>query len=204
METDTFIINLERRNDRRSYMKSQMSNAGIDNFRIFDAFDNSALKLLDSREQTGRLGHAFVGVYLSHLAVLKMALALNYKEVIVLEDDVVIGPDFKEAVNNIKKELPENWDMLYLHHGASNKEHKDSYKNRVTERIYRAGYIGSFAGYMMRERGIAKLLTILNQVINEHADVAVANYNHENDDLNAYCVCPSIVEINLAMGSDNF
>jgi GR25 family glycosyltransferase involved in LPS biosynthesis len=192
-----FIINLERRKDRLDYIKLEMERAEIPDYHVYSAFDNTMLGLLDQNGQTARLGRSFIGVYLSHLAVLKTALALNMNELMVFEDDIVVNNNFWNDVEALVKELPGDWDMLYLNHGSSNRNDMVSYKEQITPNLYRTAYVGCFAAYMLTGEGIVKLHGILNKLIEEHVDVTLSMHNYYNNTVKAYCVLPSIVEVNL-------
>lgn len=199
----TYIINMEQRADRLDHVIRQMQIAAIENYRMFKAFDNSVLGLRDGGSGTLRFGAGFIGVYLSHLAIFKMAICYGFDEIMVLEDDIIMKPDFKQKWMKCKTHLPDGWDMVYLHHGGSNKEHLASHKGQVSDSLYKAGYVGSFAAYILTKSGLHKIHRILNSLIQDHIDISLAEYNTHHNDFAAYYICPSLVEINTELSSDN-
>jgi GR25 family glycosyltransferase involved in LPS biosynthesis len=57
----------------------------------------------------GEIGHL-----LSFIKIMKDALKKKYKKILILEDDSVIEEDFKENFLKSYKNLPNNWDIVYL------------------------------------------------------------------------------------------
>lgn len=83
-----FYINLDRRKDRRSHTESLLESYGIPAER-FVAIPHS---------------HGLYGCGLSHLAVLKLAKERGYKNVLILEDDILINKtkdEFHTILSNL-------------------------------------------------------------------------------------------------------
>jgi len=55
-----------------------------------------------------------LGCAISHIRIWEDAVNNNHDVVIVFEDDAIIPPDFISKINNVFKQLPEDWDMLLL------------------------------------------------------------------------------------------
>lgn len=94
-------INLARRTDRRKEMEAECSKLGISPLR-FEAIDR----------QPGILGCG-----LSHLAVLKMAVEMDWPRILILEDDfeLLVSPsEFWDTVGRSLQQLGEDWDVLML------------------------------------------------------------------------------------------
>ena len=73
-----------------------------------------------------------LGCLLSHLEVIKHASNNNYKNVIILEDDIILINNFKNRLKESMKKLKTDWLLLYL--GATQKQWnnidiKDGYYN---------------------------------------------------------------------------
>lgn len=107
-----FFINLDRREDRL--------NSCIDQFNKYGLTSNverfSAINLTYSNGSNDKL-LARAGCTLSHFEICKIAKKENLQNYLVLEDDFEFCLD-KENVykilNQAIKELPNNWDMLYI------------------------------------------------------------------------------------------
>lgn len=107
-----YCINLDHRTDRWEKCNKKFKELGIsEKVQRFSAFnfqhpDPKYKKLL---------GQA--GCTLSHFSVLKNSIDNNISNYLVLEDDFEIELSKEELfikLNNSLKELPENWDLLYL------------------------------------------------------------------------------------------
>jgi len=93
----TFVINLDRRKDRLNELKIPFE------WERFTAFDASKMN------QPG-----YVGCLLSHRTLLEKIKDLKLESAMIFEDDVELCEDFENKFNVILKQLPEDWDLLYL------------------------------------------------------------------------------------------
>lgn len=59
-------------------------------------------------------GH--VGCILSHVMLWKTLQYLPYEEIIIFEDDVILDKDFKQNFINYYKQLPLDWEYVFLGH----------------------------------------------------------------------------------------
>lgn len=112
-----FVINLERRKDRREKIKYKLSMFGI-NFEFFTAIDGQLLEYFVNLNILARRTSGYIGCLLSHLHVIKTALERGYKRILILEDDIVIhrhiNQEFDKIMNEMDWEGKSNWDLLYL------------------------------------------------------------------------------------------
>src|SRR5207253_1313939 len=109
-----WLINLDRRADRLEHTRAQLERINVRHVRRFQAFDGHRLQL--TSRYPGWVRKGAVGCYLSHLAVLKQAHARR-EPCIILEDDLVLTPDFAEAFNAFFEAVPEDWDVIILSGG---------------------------------------------------------------------------------------
>lgn len=127
-----YVINLDISQDRLIYIKKQCSKANI-NISRWPGVNGSKLDLkklrnkrvLDDRER--KLLPGAIGCSLSHIKLWQHILTKGYKNVVILEDDCIIPKDFHEKFNEYMKQVPTNWDIIYL--GASNINAKKINKN---------------------------------------------------------------------------
>lgn len=95
-----FYINLDRRQDRREHIESLLTEYNIPAER-FTAIQHN---------------HGLYGCGLSHLAVLKLAQSRGYKNILILEDDILINAtksEFQERLSNLFEQGP-NFDVAML------------------------------------------------------------------------------------------
>lgn len=102
------IINLHDRGERQDSALAACKDANILKPIVFDAFDthNSGIS-----HKGFNITQGAIGCTLSHIGVLKMALAMKWQSVLVLEDDIrYLGGDFKAVL----KEAPDDAEVLNL------------------------------------------------------------------------------------------
>jgi glycosyl transferase family 25 len=116
-----YLINLERSKERRATMETQLKGLGLD-YVLFPAVDGLARQdelrpLVDVPVFERNVGRPLlpgeVGAYCSHLGVWREFLKTDKKHLLVLEDDVVFGSNFLEAIQ-AALEHSDSWDFLKL------------------------------------------------------------------------------------------
>lgn len=108
-----FVINLPSRRDRREAIIHELEKAGMTlssgKVSIFPAIrpeSPGAFPSIGAR-----------GCFLSHLQVLKTALKLDLKSVLLMEDDLVISPVVSRESEGLIRDLVKyRWDFVYLGH----------------------------------------------------------------------------------------
>jgi glycosyl transferase family 25 len=109
----TYIINLPERKDRLREITRELHSVGM-------TFADPGVRLLcatRSREALGFPSPAVRGCFLSHLAILLQAQADGLKNVLVMEDDLVISPAFVNSYRRLFQESEEYpWGFIYFGH----------------------------------------------------------------------------------------
>jgi glycosyl transferase family 25 len=105
-----FCINLDRRPDRWESVQKQFQKHGIKNVERFSAVDGNSIKV---NNQINLLPGE-IGCLLSHLEIVKKAKEQGLKNYLVLEDDVIFRDDFSKLYERFNKQIPEDWNMVYL------------------------------------------------------------------------------------------
>lgn len=134
-----FCINLDRRLDRWQDVTKEFDKFGITNVTRWSAFDGSTIN--DS--QYMRRGE--IGCTRSHSSLMQHCLDNNIDEVLIFEDDVVFSPFVIDLFNQSFKDIPNDWQMIYL---GGNHYHGGliSIKNN----IYRMTHTYAMHGYIIR------------------------------------------------------
>ena len=154
--------------------------------------------------------NGIIGCGVSHLKIYEDALKNNYKNILVLEDDVYFCDELYEEIDNAMKELPEDYDILYLGcFGWCDKKQiynldlnllyhlytyflskfKSKCKNECEKKLnnnYKYIHIPEFPlsthAMIISKKGCKKLLNLIEK-INYHIDVTIALKSNE---LNIY------------------
>ena len=125
-----YVINLDKSKDRLKYITKQLKREGL----IFERIAGIDGKQLDKNElirkkiltsETMTLGA--IGCYLSHKKIWEKEKNIKNSNFLVLEDDCIITKNIKQKFNEYSKQIPENWDIIYL--GGSNIHGKKITKN---------------------------------------------------------------------------
>ena len=132
-----YIINLKRSVERRDHQITQMKKYNITNYVFIEGILGSTvnMKELKKTKQWAFKGNDFckntcsckggghfltanqIGLFQAHYNIWKDMLKNNYTKCLILEDDCI----FTEAVanfNTVIKDIPDNWELLYLGHAA--------------------------------------------------------------------------------------
>lgn len=144
------VINLEKRIDRLAEMKAQAKELDF----TFERFEAIAGK------GNPHLRNGQWGCYQSHKAILERCETL-----MVMEDDCILMPDYKEKLVECMSELPEDWDILYL---GGWKVHTEPY----SDNLLRAERVLTTHGYIVRDKFTHTLLNEMKNI--DKVDVCFA------------------------------
>lgn len=111
-----YILNLERRKDRREFMIAKMRDLGIQTYEFVQAVDQRTL-LQPPRSAYKRMpwGRCAPAIYKSFVQFCKLALAQNHPHVVYLEDDVYFRQDYVEQLtHHALNGVFQKYDVVYL------------------------------------------------------------------------------------------
>lgn len=109
-----YVINLKRRIDRWKQVQKELN--GIE-FERFEAFDAERLPYLNGRThpyKNPKIPYYAAGCFLSHLNAINVANICKMESVCILEDDVLLCPDFHYRLELFMDSVPADWDIIYL------------------------------------------------------------------------------------------
>lgn len=104
-----YCINLQRRKDKLTHIMEQFKKIDLDSFQIIKAVDGQKLKDNLPIKRKGE-----IGCLRSHLIVLQDAIDRKYDKIAIFEDDVIFCDDFKSRFDYYIKNVPDDWDIMYL------------------------------------------------------------------------------------------
>lgn len=155
-----YLINLERRTDKFEKISNKLNELKI-NFKKINAIDGSNIQIRDEWIQYLEKGSKIsspgaYGCLLSHLQIFKDAKQNNYKNILILEDDIIFHKNFNNELCKLN-DIPEDYSIIYL--GATQFRHvKNDFKN-----YYQANEsYGTFA-YIIKYTIFDTLIDILEQ-----------------------------------------
>jgi GR25 family glycosyltransferase involved in LPS biosynthesis len=174
-----YIINLERRIDRKNKILEELNKVGITNYEFITAIDgnNSIIhkryKELKDEKKSKIKSSGHLGCLLSHKKALKKALADNTNQSLILEDDIFFKNN--NFINELKNIIICPWKIIFL--GAPILE-KKIFLNKWA---HCDKFPGTY-GYIIKKELIEKILSLINNMEN-CIDLIFMKYLHKSD----YC-----------------
>jgi glycosyl transferase family 25 len=138
-----FIINLASRADRRQEMSEQLSRVGL-------SADSEQIRFFNAVRPTEAEGFPTIGTrgaFMSHLGVLRQAVAEGLERILILEDDVNFSQDFVPRATALMQSLEgTKFDMFYggyeLHDAMPPMSENGWVRLPAAHRIQNAHFIG--------------------------------------------------------------
>ncbi|XP_067088725.1 procollagen galactosyltransferase 1 [Osmerus mordax] len=169
---EVFMINLQRRTDRRDRMLSTLYEQEIA-CKVIAAVDGTAMNVSEvndlgihmlpgySDPYHGRpLTKGELGCFLSHHNIWKEIVERGLKTSLVIEDDLRFEVFFKRRLQNLMMEVDSqnlDWDLIYIGRKRMQVEHPEKSVPNI-HNLVEADYSYWTLGYMMSLQGAQKLL----------------------------------------------
>ncbi len=192
-----YYINLKDSYIRNKKMIDQCTNL---NCNRINAINGKLLDLnnIDIKIKNSSLSKNCIACFLSHIKSLKNLLKSNESYGIILEDDVLLDNNFIEKLSLVKKELPDDFDILFL--GGTRVCGEKYSKNLIRQKqINKDCNAGAFA-YLINNKTCKKLLELI------YNDGIYKMYDHQLRDyfpkLNVFYTTPMLVNHNYDFESD--
>ena len=167
-----YVINLERRPERKAKMDACFEEVGVD-YEWIKAVDGklineeflqeNGIEMMPdfSEPYHGRaLTYGEIGCFMSHYNIWQDIVQNDYEEVIVLEDDIRFEPFFKYKLRGLREELQAlnlDWDLVFLGRKILGKEEEPWVEDST--QLVRVGYTYWTLAYMLTKKGAEKLLS---------------------------------------------
>lgn len=233
-----YVITLQRATDRHVHIEKEL--AGLD-YELFYGKDKQQFSLAELKrdgiynESIAKLNHRYgkpmwdgqVGCAWSHAEVYRDVLQEGYNRVLILEDDIVVDEKVIENFEEVVKELPADWDLIYFgfaerekapltaplkktfYHLArrfggfkfSHNSINHLYPKKVSAHMYQAGYHDCTHAYAITNEAAGKLLS-LQQPISFVADNLLA-YAVTNEIVKGYIILPKFINQQYQVGADS-
>ncbi|KAL0851686.1 hypothetical protein ABMA28_000019 [Loxostege sticticalis] len=165
--SEIYMINLDRRRERREMMEQSFKELGM-SVKLFKAIDGRQLDMSDLRSPSITLMQGYedpyhrrpmkageVGCFLSHYFIWKEMVANQSEVALVLEDDIHFVPFFRLRFLTLMNEIKDmDWDLVYI----GRKILSDADEPYVSEHTTAPYYSYWTLGYVLRLSGAEKLL----------------------------------------------
>jgi len=188
------VLNLERASSRKDVMISQFKKLRMDenlHYYFISAFDGRYMTNLTLNANIGMgygAGRPFqkaeLGIIMTQIAAIKFAQMMNFENVIILEDDVILCQDWWERLDILKEKLPENWEHVYL------SGHSDYVKFNVYEKptlIPAPKMVGAFS-YLVNKKAYSKIIKFTMSFMTTFDDMIMHMIDQKG--LNSYAYFP--------------
>jgi len=206
-----YCINLDRRTDRWKLISEEFKRLEIDVER-FSSVDGNTIpstELIIRHEDLKSNIKGAQGALKSHRKVLKDAIDNDYDKICVFEDDLIFCKDFNERFDYYIKNVPTNWDMMYLgchYHNCENPDFimKYIYKNNrnygcfamiinkdMIKKIYdytkeETKTIDDYISEMIKNNNCYSFIPFFVKTTNTVSDIGVSNESYEYDVVNKF------------------
>jgi glycosyl transferase family 25 len=197
---------MDKDTDRLNKMTKECNKFNI-KFQRFSGIDANNLSIKEKNKYVTNFCQKYctngmIGCGLSHFKIYEDVIKNNYNNVLILEDDVYFDDNFHNILNDSLKELPKDYDILYVgSFGLSSKEinYDHNYllkllsnkkkQNNSFNTIFCPEFPLGTHGYIVSNQGCKKILKNIKK-INYHIDWQI---NLTNKNLNIYATNEKIV-----------
>lgn len=201
------VINLKKDTHRRENISRQLDALGLE----FDFFEGIYGKELTEKELSAAynpsnsiekgfstLSKGELGATLSHFGIYQKMLDDDIDQMIIFEDDTIVGQDFVQALEVVHY-LPKNWEILLLGYSSGRRRpcsfNIDLQNNPTPYKVGVSPIIrgGAFC-YVINKRGAQRMLSYRDSL---HRVIDI--YTGDSEMVNVYVISPKV-----AVLSDEF
>lgn len=153
-----YVLSLERREDRRLFMKEQLKREQI-SYEILDAIDgqqiekNTLPKTLVNSTSKRNISLGQIACVLSHYNVWVSMLEHDWEHLLLFEDDTVLVHDFKTQLDRVLEGMPMDYDYLVI--GSCGNIYK---REIISDHLFMPYNTCCTDGYVISRKGAMKLL----------------------------------------------
>mgnify|MGYP006083071695 FL=1 len=112
-----FVIHYTALKKRKEFLLNEFSKHSI-NYHFIEDYDRDKLLKKDLKIFHTKLPKYQCAISLSHIDAYQKILNSNYKYNLIFEDDVILDDKFQNKLENGLKQLPDDYDMLFIGNGC--------------------------------------------------------------------------------------
>ena len=185
------VLNLERSHSRKDKILEQFKKLKLNNYFFFPCFDGKNIinmsftaSIIRGSGLGRKISAPELSIIMSHIGALKFAQIMNFENVVILEDDVVLCEDWKDRITWLFENLPENWEYVYL---AGHSDYVKLPKFEEPTIIEAPQMVGAFS-YLVNKSGIQKLINYCGEFTTTYDDMIM--HKIVTKKLNGYYLYP--------------
>jgi len=188
------VLNLEIASQRKKSLTKQFNFLQMDqnlHYYFLPAYDGRYLSNLTFNANIGmgygsgrRFQKAELSIIMTHIAAIKFAQMLDFDNVIVIEDDVILCEDWHKRLDVLKEKLPSDWEYVYLS-GHSDYVTFTSYDKPTI--IPAPKMVGAFS-YMVNKSAYSKIAKFTTSFMTTFDDMIMHMIDQKK--LNGYAYFP--------------
>lgn len=129
------------------------------------------------------------GCLRTHLRLIEDAI-INDHDIFIFEDDVVFADDFNDRIEPFFRNVPDDWDMIYL--GGLHRSPVDHPPEPINEHVARGRAITTTYAYGLRASFLKRAYPLLHDAEQHHIDQMWARLQLKHG-FNVYCPMPWLV-----------
>ena len=105
---------------RKEFQLKQLSDLSLLNYMFVEKYDRENLETKDlDKFKDDALPLGSISLFIKHIYAMELIHKSNYKFNLVLEDDAVLQENFVKKLENGLKQLPVDYDMLFIGDGCN-------------------------------------------------------------------------------------
>ena len=132
----TYVIHYTPLKERKYFQLEQLNKLSLQDNIFIEKYDKENLQaedLIKFNKKKLKLGT--ISLFRKHIYAMELIQKSNFKYNLVLEDDAILDKDFVSKLTRGLKQLPDDYDMLFLGNGC--KLHIESSKIKPDQFIYK-------------------------------------------------------------------
>lgn len=183
-----FLINLPHNTDRLARSKSFLEQWEL-NFEIFEGLYAKNLQL---RHTDTKFTPGMVGCFMSHFSIFHRAVSEGWNTIMVLEDDFEPVPGFDFLFEKAWKEVPEDWEFIWLGYTIHDKVNKRAIAHHNQYWITSPSLWGTQCYIVRGPSAIRKIYEDL-KTMHDQIDLQLVQRTLPRAEIRQYCIFPSAV-----------
>ena len=191
-----YCVNLDSDQERFEYVKQQFEKHNLEVTR-FPGILGSEIKQSDYPKYIKKDSWLLknkcgsTGCYLSHIKIWDQILeSHDINQALILEDDIDLDPDFNKKLEKYYKQVPEDWDLIYLGTGKM----KGTNINNKIMKPKIGSYIGhnnGTFGYLVKKSSIPKLKKLILPIDHKTIDYVIRSHFNNKIIIHNYDFIPT-------------